>query len=166
MINHGTLCAGIVQTYFPDAMISSVKILNHRKGNAVQLCAALRWCVKHRVQVANISLGSTDFRDRGMLREVVNEFAAAGLIMVCAAHNGGLLTYPASFTNVIGVQCGRSENLAAGQYRYDHEDAFVGGTEFTEIHRANAEYNRYSHFIGAHGCGYPSAGEAVGYSVR
>ncbi|MGW8959756.1 S8 family serine peptidase [Paenibacillus sp. NPDC055715] len=135
LINHGTLCAGIVQTYFADAMISSVKILNHRKGNAAQLCAALRWCVKHGVQVANISLGSTDFRDRSMLRDVVNEVAAAGLIMVCAAHNGGFLTYPASFTNVIGVQCDRSGNLAAGQYRYDLEEAFVGGTEFTAFAR-------------------------------
>ncbi|WP_342416368.1 S8 family serine peptidase [Paenibacillus sp. FSL R10-2782] len=135
MMNHGTLCAGIVQAYFPNAVISSVKILKQRKGNADQLCAALRWCVKHGVQVANISLGSTDFRDRTLLREVVNEVAAAGLIMVSAAHNGGFLTYPASFSNVIGVECDRSGNLAAGQYRYNLEAAFGGGIEFTAFAR-------------------------------
>ncbi|WP_238353972.1 S8 family serine peptidase [Paenibacillus sp. 23TSA30-6] len=130
-LNHGTLCAAIVQTYFPDVIISSVKIMNHRKGNAVQLCAALDWCVKHGVQVANISLGSINYRDRGMLREAVNDAAMAGLIMVCAAQNGGLLTYPASFANVIGVRCDRNGILTAGQYTYDPEMAFSSGIDFT-----------------------------------
>ncbi|MEK4459520.1 S8 family serine peptidase [Paenibacillus sp. FSL R10-2748] len=130
-LNHGTLCAAIVQTYFPDAIISSVKIMNHRKGNAAQLCAALDWCVKHGVQVANISLGSINYRDRGMLREAVNNAAMAGLIMVCAAQNGGLLTYPASFANVIGVRCDHSGILTAGQYTYDAEKAFSSGIDFT-----------------------------------
>ncbi|WP_328801503.1 S8 family serine peptidase [Paenibacillus sp. LX16] len=130
-LNHGTLCAAIVQTYFPDAIISSVKIMNHRKGNATQFCAALDWCVKHGVQVANISLGSINYRDRGMMREAVNDAAMAGLIMVCAAQNGGLLTYPASFANVIGVRCDRSGILTSGQYTYDAERAFSSGIDFT-----------------------------------
>ncbi|WP_179031300.1 S8 family serine peptidase [Paenibacillus kribbensis] len=134
-LNHGTLCAAIVQTYFPDAIISSVKIMNHRKGNAVQLCAALDWCVKHGVHVANISLGSISYRDRGMLREAVNDAAMAGLIMVCAAQNGGLLTYPASFANVIGVRCDRSGILTAGQYTYDADKAFSSGIDFTAFAR-------------------------------
>ncbi|MGF9645707.1 S8 family serine peptidase [Paenibacillus sp. FSL L8-0502] len=129
-LNHGTLCAAIVQTYFPDAIISSVKIMNHRKGNATQLCAALDWCVKHGVQVANISLGSINYRDRSMLREAVNDAAMAGLIIVCAAQNGGLLTYPASFANVIGVRCDHSGILTAGQYTYDAELAFSSGIDF------------------------------------
>ncbi|MDQ0493835.1 S8 family serine peptidase [Paenibacillus brasilensis] len=135
ILNHGTLCAAIVQAYFPDAVISSVKIMNHRKGNAVQLCAALDWCVQHGVQVANISLGSINYRDRGMLREAVNDAAMAGLIMVCAAQNGGLLTYPASFANVIGVRCDRSGILAAGQYTYNADTAFSSGIEFTAFAR-------------------------------
>ncbi|WP_226000313.1 S8 family serine peptidase [Paenibacillus sp. BJ-4] len=135
ILNHGTLCAAIVQTYFPDVVISSVKIMNHRKGNAVQLCAALDWCVKHGVQVANISLGSINYRDRGMLRGAVNDAAMAGLIMVCAAQNGGLLTYPASFANVIGVRCDRSGILAAGQYTYNADTAFSSGIEFTAFAR-------------------------------
>ncbi|MBY0023195.1 S8 family serine peptidase [Paenibacillus polymyxa] len=134
-LNHGTLCAAIVQTYFPDAMISSVKIMNDRKGNAVQLCAALDWCVKHGVQVANMSLGSIKYRDREMLREAVNDAARAGLIMVCAAQNGGLLTYPASFANVIGVRCDRSGILMVGQYTYDAEKAYSSGIEFTAFAR-------------------------------
>ncbi|QDY85179.1 S8 family serine peptidase [Paenibacillus polymyxa] len=134
-LNHGTLCAAIVQTYFPDAVISSVKIMNDRKGNAVQLCAALDWCVKHGVQVANMSLGSINYRDRGMLREAVNDAAGAGLIMVCAAQNEGLLTYPASFANVIGVRCDQSGTLTAGQYTYDAEKAYSSGIEFTAFAR-------------------------------
>lgn len=44
-----------------------------------------------------------DFRDCEKLKSLVNECAAKGMIIIAATANSGFVSYPASFTNVIGV---------------------------------------------------------------
>lgn len=116
--SHGTLCAAIVHSYFRDAAISSVRILDHSRGKAEQLYAALKWCLDHQVRVVNISLGSQHFRDRLPMSRIINEMAYRGLIMVCAGQNDGMIAYPASLSNTIGVKSDPGGSLKQGEYLF------------------------------------------------
>lgn len=135
--SHGTLCAAIVQSYFPDAAISSVRILDHSRGKAEQLYAALKWCLDHQVKVVNISLGSRHFRDRLPMSKIINEMAYRGLIMVCAGQNDGMIAYPAALSNTIGVKSDSGDSLKQGEYLFhdDREDG-IDITAYSE-HRLN-----------------------------
>jgi hypothetical protein len=112
-ISHGTLCAAIIHKYNPQVKISSIKILNdYLKGEPAQLYAALRWCVLHKIDIVNVSLGSTDLKDKKQVREIINQAAAAGVIVVCACHNEGYITYPAALSSVVSVKCDTNQQLS------------------------------------------------------
>lgn len=103
--SHGTICAHIVNAYYPHFLCSSLKILDDetKKCNIDALRAALEWCLEQKVDIVNISLGSTDYRDERKLLPLVNRLAHKGVTLVCAVSNSHEATYPASFCNVIGV---------------------------------------------------------------
>jgi hypothetical protein len=119
--SHGTVCAAIIKKYIPDAEIGSIKVLNDN-GYAVrdQLIAALLWCADNAVRLVNLSLGTIDFRDYEAVRKAVNYAAQKGVILVSACNNKNRYTYPASFSNVIGVKCDIEDNLKEGEYRYNY----------------------------------------------
>ena len=102
-VSHGTICAAIIRQYFGSFICSSLKILGAEwKCNIQALLAALDWCIAHDVDIVNMSLGSTDFRDEERLLAKVNELARK-TTMVAAQSNDYLRSYPACFTNVICV---------------------------------------------------------------
>lgn len=118
--SHGTICASIIRKYTKNADIGSIQILGENcKGNVHKLCAALEWCVNNNVKIANISLGSYSFYDYNVLKKCINSVASKGLIMICASQNGIYVTYPASFSNTIGVKCDRNDILKDNQYIYN-----------------------------------------------
>ena len=68
--------------------------------------------------ITNLSLGSTYFKDRRLLQEIINECAYSGLIIVAALSNSGFATYPAGFTNVIAVR--KSDVLKRREYKVNY----------------------------------------------
>lgn len=109
---HGTTCAMIIEKYFPECTLSSVKVLdNDGMGLLTKLKPALEWCLLHQMKVVNVSFGSTHFRDKEQIRALVNHYSAKGLLIIAATANSGYVSYPASLSNVIGV--------AAGGYGYN-----------------------------------------------
>ena len=101
---HGTNCAMILEKYCEDCKLVSIRILDENgKGAVKSLYPALKWCFKKCIRVINLSLGSVDFRDCEKLRCLINKYAANGMFIVAATANTGFESYPASFTNVIGV---------------------------------------------------------------
>ncbi|WP_310552015.1 S8 family serine peptidase [Paenibacillus glufosinatiresistens] len=119
VLSHGTVCAGIINLYAPSARLSSIKILqagSDPTGSVNQLIAALYWCAEHDIRIANLSLGSTCYRDFEPITRCINEVTAKGLIVIAAGHNNQLFTMPASLTNVIGV---KSAKLPASTYQFD-----------------------------------------------
>lgn len=102
--NHGTLCAMILEKYCQDSQFISIRILDEKgRGEIKNLYPALEWCYKNQIKLINMSLGSLDYRDCEKLRSLVNEYATKGMIIIAAAANSGFMSYPACFTNVIGV---------------------------------------------------------------
>lgn len=140
-ISHGTLCAAIVLHYNNHVKISSVKVLNENlKGHASRLYVALKWCLDHDVDVASISLGSTLLREKSQMQKVINHVVQDGLIIVCASHNDGYITYPASFSNVLSVRCDRANSLSRGEYIL--HPRFVDGIDCTAFARHELNFVR------------------------
>jgi hypothetical protein len=101
---HGTNCAMILEKYCSDCQLISIRILDENgKGAIKRIYPALKWCYKNQVCLINLSLGTVDFRDCEQLRCLINEYVTKGMIIIAATANSGFVSYPASFTNVIGV---------------------------------------------------------------
>ena len=101
---HGTICAAIIQKHCLNSEIYSIRLLNE-KGNGLieHLKPALDWCIKKGIYLVNLSLGTTHFRDKTLLRTLINHYASMGIVIVAATSNSGYESYPASFSNIIGV---------------------------------------------------------------
>ncbi len=101
---HGTICAAIIQRYFPCSEIYSIRLLNE-KGNGLieHLKPALDWCIENGIYLINLSLGTTHFRDKSLTRSLMNHYVSRGMCIVAATSNSGYESYPASFSNIVGV---------------------------------------------------------------
>ena len=101
---HGTFCALIVEKYNSHCILNSVRILDRNgKGGIEKIEPALEWCYQHNIRVVNLSFGTTNFNECEKLKKLINKYAYNGMIIVAATANSGFVSYPASFTNVIGV---------------------------------------------------------------
>ena len=101
---HGTNCAVILEKYCSDCHLVSIRILDDNGRGAIKsIYPALEWCYKNQIRLVNLSLGTVDFRECTRLRALINECVANDMIIVAATANSGFVSYPASFTNVIGV---------------------------------------------------------------
>lgn len=120
-ISHSTICVAIIKKYYPDAKITSIKVLDEKshKGKKEQLIKAIEWCINNGIQVVNISLGTVDYRDFKPIRDVVDKAYNKGIIIVAACNNKDIFTYPASYTNVIGVKCCKNGSLKEGEYIFN-----------------------------------------------
>ncbi|MDE6312968.1 MAG: S8 family serine peptidase [Lachnospiraceae bacterium] len=114
---HGTICALIIEKYCPDCVFSSIRILDQSgKGGIEKIEPALEWCCQNNVNVVNLSLGTTHFKENEKLSKLINKYTHMGLIIIAAISNIGLFTYPASFSNVIGVATMNSPLLYNNDY--------------------------------------------------
>lgn len=101
---HGTFCALIVKKYNSHCILNSIRILDKDgNGKIEKIEPALDWCYQNNIRVINLSFGTTNFNECDRLKRLVNKYVHKGLIIVAATANSGFISYPASFTNVIGV---------------------------------------------------------------
>ena len=113
-LKHGTICALVIEKYCPNCSFLSARILNNNgRGTICRIESSLDVCNKNNVKLVNISLGTTHFQDKKIVRRTINHYANKGIILVAAASNDGKTTYPASFSNVISVAVG--ENVRVDQ---------------------------------------------------
>ncbi len=112
---HGTACAGIVHRLAPFAEIVSVRALGpDGRGSRDALVMALRFCIKERFSIVNLSLGidlpkstpvrPTDTKSILDLYELCDEAFVNGVVLVAAGPNVATLrTYPGKAKSLIGV---------------------------------------------------------------
>lgn len=107
LAGHGTACAGLIRRHAPDASLYSLRVLDHsRRAEVRLLAAAIRWAMAQELDLLNLSLGTVEGEGLAELRAACREAVGAGLILVAAAHQEGLASYPAAFPEVIGVRSG------------------------------------------------------------
>ena len=104
--SHGTICAAIIKKYCYNTQFISIKILDSSYGISTpeQLIVAVNWCVKNKIKIVNLSLGTIDYRDFDSIKKCINEAAQNGLIIIAAGNNEGNISYPAFLSNVVGVR--------------------------------------------------------------
>jgi subtilisin family serine protease len=122
---HGTACAGIIHRLVPAAEITSVCALSPEgKGSRDGLIAALRYCVRERFSVVNLSVGidvpraaplrPNDYKSIVDLYEIADAAYTAQVVLVASGPNvSGFRTYPGRFKSLIGVGRGAFDDPEA-----------------------------------------------------
>ena len=103
-VGHGTACAGIIHELAPEAELYSVRVIgSNASGTVDQLVAGMQWAVEQKMEVINLSLGTVQRRMEQQIRELVDRAYFEGLIMVGAANNQNLPSFPSDLAALVGV---------------------------------------------------------------
>lgn len=101
---HGTACASLIRAMAPGAALTSVRVLGSgRFGAGAALLAGLRWAIAEGYDVVNLSLSTAKDKFLPELRELADEAYFRRCVLVAAAHNMPIRSYPWPFASVISV---------------------------------------------------------------
>lgn len=103
----------------PAANLYAVKVLDRKgSGYVSDVVAGIDWAITNRMDIINMSLGSSSYSEA--LEAAVNRAYGAGILLVAAAGNSGTditssdnVEYPAKFDSVIAVAATDATNLRA-----------------------------------------------------
>ena len=103
-VGHGTACAGIIVGLAPAVTLLSVRVLgSDNRGKGLAFATGLRWAIEQGASIVNLSLSS---RSEGMfatLHELVDRAYFANVLLVSAANNVAVASYPSLFAAVVSV---------------------------------------------------------------
>lgn len=101
---HGTACAGIIRSIAPECELYSVKVLGSAMtGRGTVFAAGLRWAIEHGMHVCNLSLGTTNRDLLVAFHEIADVAYFRRIILVTAANNMPVPSYPSIFASVMSV---------------------------------------------------------------
>lgn len=125
---HGTACASIIRAIAPDCDLFSLKVLDnqlHGKGDI--LIAALQWALDNDLNICNLSLGTTLKEYSEILHELADRAFFKGMMLVAAAPNKSITSFPSSFASVISVTShGEPSGTRLRYYYYPHSPIEFG----------------------------------------
>jgi subtilisin len=99
---HGTACAGIIASIAPKAEIHSIKVLTSKaSGSGEMFLAGLDYAIKQKMDIINLSLGTTKPRYFGPLHDLLDRAYLCGSIVVAAANNLPQPSYPSVFSSSV-----------------------------------------------------------------
>lgn len=114
---HGTTCAEIIQSVCTQTRFWDLQILQEDGTTSVQtLSESLEWCIKHKVKLIHLSLGTINYFDIKVLKEPILKLLKQDAIVVAAYHNMNIKSYPAFFPGVFGVRQDRVGILNQSQF--------------------------------------------------
>jgi len=104
VVGHGTACAAIIHALAPAAEIVSIRVLGpENRGKGTLFAAGLDWAIKQGVTVANLSLSSRSEAMFGAFHELADQAYFANVLLVSAANNVRVASYPSLFAAVVSV---------------------------------------------------------------
>jgi subtilisin len=104
VVGHGTACAGIIHALAPAATLLSVRVLgpdNRGKGEA--FAAGIEWAIDHGASIINLSLSSRSEAMFATFHDLADRAYFANVMLVCAANNVAVASYPSLFAAVVSV---------------------------------------------------------------
>jgi subtilisin family serine protease len=104
VVGHGTACGSVIHALAPDAELLSVRVLgpdNRGKGSA--FAAGLEWAIEQGAQIINLSLSSRSEALFGLFHDLADRAYFADTLLVCAANNVPVASYPSLFASVVSV---------------------------------------------------------------
>ena len=144
---HGTHVAGITAAadntigvigVGPNIDLYAIKVLDRRgSGYLSDIIEGLDWAIANRLQVINMSLGTTYNSDS--FRDAVKKVNAAGIVQVAAAGNDGkAVNYPAAYPEVIAVTAtDNANNLASWSSRGPQVDLAAPGVSIFSTYKGS-----------------------------
>jgi subtilisin family serine protease len=104
LCGHGTACAGVIRSLAPEAELYSVRVLGAGfKGSGKVLLAGLKWAVEQGYDVINMSLSTQKRQFAELLHELADTAYFKRTVLVAAAHNMPVESFPWRFSSVISV---------------------------------------------------------------
>ena len=104
MLGHGTAVCALVQAMAPDADIFSVRIFDRRLATtASTVLRGIEWCLRNRIDIINLSLGTTNANHAPAFLQAIRSVQEAGAVLVSAAEVEGTAMLPGSLPGVVGV---------------------------------------------------------------
>jgi subtilisin family serine protease len=109
LIGHGTAVMAAIQEKVPDAHFFAVRVFNTAlRTTAANRVRALQWCIEHKMDVVNLSLGTTNPAHAKKFEQVAAEAADGGTLLVAARGvDGGRVSLAAcracSGSTLIGI---------------------------------------------------------------
>ena len=105
-IGHGSSVLNLILTKSPNASVYMIKVCNDYNGFSFdKLCAALEYIISADItcKILNISMGIIRLDNYSRLHDLVTKIRDKGMVIVSAYSNQGIISYPAGFEEVIGV---------------------------------------------------------------
>lgn len=105
VVGHGTACAGIIHGIAPDADIVSIRVLGaDNRGNGGAFATGLAWAIEESgASVVNLSLSSRSDAFFAQLHELADEAYFRNVLLVSAANNVSVASYPSLYAAVVSV---------------------------------------------------------------
>jgi subtilisin family serine protease len=104
VVGHGTACAGIVRALAPECSLHSVRVLGQgATGSGDLILGGLRYAVEQGFDVVNLSLSTTKKRFAETLHDLADGAYFRRTVLVAAAHNMPVESYPWRFSSVVSV---------------------------------------------------------------
>lgn len=104
-LGHGTAVAAAIHDKAPGAALVAVKAFDRTLATTGRaLAAAIRWAVAQKVDLVNLSLGTTNPEHRRILEDVVAEATAAGTLILAAAPDDQQMWLPGALSGVVAVE--------------------------------------------------------------
>lgn len=119
-LGHGTAVTAVIREKAPDAKIFAVKIFYDSLAARIgPLAAAIDWCARHRMDLINLSLGTSNPAHAPLLAEAVARVREAGGLLIAAGEDAGVRWLPGTLPGVAAVEldwdCPRHEyRMATG----------------------------------------------------
>lgn len=104
-ISHGTVCATVLEKHLCGEKFTYIQVMNSESdnGNIRDLRTALEFCLKIKVDIISLSIGSTRLSDYFILRPIIKKLGENKTLIFAAQCNDGYLTMPAVYEEVFGV---------------------------------------------------------------
>ncbi len=121
---HGTICAEIIHDIYPGTEFVDLRVMN-KEGttNITVLVEALKWCNNNNIRLIHMSIGTINYFDIEVLRNVMEPLLKNNVIIVAAYHNEDIWTYPAGFPGVFGVRQDRCDILKNNEFLFQEEQS-------------------------------------------
>jgi len=118
---HGTAVTAAIQEKAPSAVYYAVKLFGPSlRTTSTRLIEAIEWAIENRMDVINLSLGTTNLDIRKELQSLVERAGTVGSVLVCARKAGEYPVLPGVLEGVIGVDVDWS--LPRHEYRAGYAD--------------------------------------------
>jgi subtilisin family serine protease len=128
---HGTACASVIRSLAPECELYSLRVFGERYSSSGDaFIAALRWVVAQSFHVVNLSLSTTRRRFAEALHDIADQAYFSGPVLVAAAHNTPVESFPWRFASVVSVGSHAARDPALVLYNSSPPvEFFAYGTE-------------------------------------